>query len=211
LRAVAAALLAIAAVALAGCGTDGLTSEAADPAEGKTLFKQQCGRCHTLREAGTQGSNPTAIPDSGPNLDQAFAAARMEDFDESVIRETVRHQIDFPTPPMPEDLLDGDEADAVALYVSLVAANPDARVTESGGDGDDPKSIFSSNCGSCHVLQDAGTTGTVGPNLDQARPEFQEAFTQIKNGGGGMPAFGGQMTDEEIRALARYVVRVTQG
>jgi mono/diheme cytochrome c family protein len=211
LRAVAAALLAIAAVALAGCGTDGLTSEAADPAEGKTLFKQQCGRCHTLREAGTQGSNPTAIPDSGPNLDQAFAAARMEDFDESVIRETVRHQIDFPTPPMPEDLLDGDEADAVALYVSLVAANPDARVTESGGGGDDPKSIFSSNCGSCHVLQDAGTTGTVGPNLDQARPEFQEAFTQIKNGGGGMPAFGGQMTDEEIRALARYVVRVTQG
>ena len=211
MRAVAAALLAIAAVALAGCGTDGLTSEAADPAEGKTLFKQQCGRCHTLREAGTQGSNPTAIPDSGPNLDQAFAAARMEDFDESVIRETVRHQIDFPTPPMPEDLLDGDEADAVALYVSLVAANPDARVTESGGDGDDPKSIFSSNCGSCHVLQDAGTTGTVGPNLDQARPEFQEAFTQIKNGGGGMPAFGGQMTDEEIRALARYVVRVTQG
>ena len=135
----------------------------------------------------------------------------MEDFDESVIRETVRHQIDFPTPPMPEDLLDGDEADAVALYVSLVAANPDARVTESGGDGDDPKSIFSSNCGSCHVLQDAGTTGTVGPNLDQARPEFQEAFTQIKNGGGGMPAFGGQMTDEEIRALARYIVRVTQG
>jgi mono/diheme cytochrome c family protein len=211
LGALRALLLVLATLALVGCGTDGLTSEAADPAEGKTLFKQQCGRCHTLREAGTQGSNPTAIPDSGPNLDDAFAAARMEDFDESTIRETVRHQIDFPTPPMPEDLLEGDEADAVALYVSLVAANPDARVTESGGGGDDPKSIFSSNCGSCHVLQDAGTTGTVGPSLDQARPEFQEAFTQIKNGGGGMPAFGGQMTDEEIRALARYIVRVTQG
>lgn len=211
MRAVAAALLAFAALAVAGCGTDGLTSEAADPAEGKTLFKQQCGRCHTLREAGTQGSNPTAIPDSGPNLDEAFAAARMEGFAESTIRETVRHQIDYPTPPMPEDLLEGEEADAVALYVSLVAANPDARVTESGGGGDDPKSVFSSNCGSCHVLQDAGTSGTVGPNLDQARPEFQEAFTQIKNGGGGMPAFGGQMTDEQIRALARYIVRVTGG
>jgi mono/diheme cytochrome c family protein len=211
LRAVRAAPLLLAALALAGCGTDGLTSEAADPAEGKTLFKQQCGRCHTLREAGTQGSNPTAIPDSGPNLDQAFAAARMEGFEESVIRETVRHQIDFPTPPMPEDLLDGREADAVALYVSLVAANPEAKVTESGGGGDDPKSVFSSNCGSCHVLQDAGTSGTVGPSLDEAKPAFEAAFTQIKNGGGGMPAFGGQLTDEQIRALARYIVRVTQG
>jgi cbb3-type cytochrome c oxidase subunit III len=211
LRAVSAALLALAALAVAGCGTDGLTSEAADPAEGKTLFKQQCGRCHTLREAGTQGSNPTAIPDSGPNLDQAFAAARMEGFEESVIRETVRHQIDYPTPPMPEDLLHGNEADAVALYVSLVAANPKAKVTESGGGGDDAKSIFSSNCGSCHVLQDAGTSGTVGPNLDQSKPTFEAAFTQIKNGGGGMPAFGGQLTDEQIRALARYIVRVTQG
>jgi mono/diheme cytochrome c family protein len=211
LRAVRAAPLLLAALALAGCGTDGLTSEAADPAEGKTLFKQQCGRCHTLREAGTQGSNPTAIPDSGPNLDQAFAAARMEGFEESVIRETVRHQIDFPTPPMPEDLLDGREADAVALYVSLVAANPEAKVTESGGGGDDPKSVFSSNCGSCHVLQDAGTSGTVGPSLDEAKPAFEAAFTQIKNCGGGMPAFGGQLTDEQIRALARYIVRVTQG
>jgi mono/diheme cytochrome c family protein len=112
---------------------------------------------------------------------------------------------------MPEDLLDGREADAVALYVSLVAANPEAKVTESGGGGDDPKSVFSSNCGSCHVLQDAGTSGTVGPSLDEAKPAFEAAFTQIKNGGGGMPAFGGQLTDEQIRALARYIVRVTQG
>jgi mono/diheme cytochrome c family protein len=211
LGALRALLLVVAALALVGCGTDGLTSEAADPAQGKTLFKQQCGRCHTLREARTQGSNPTAIPDSGPNLDDAFAAARMEGFEESAIRETVRHQIDYPTPPMPEDLLEGEEADAVALYVSLVAGNPEAKVTESGGGGDDPKSIFSSNCGSCHVLADAGTSGTVGPNLDQSQPDFERAFTQIKNGGGGMPAFGGQMTDEEIRALARYVVRVSQG
>ena len=107
-RAVAAALISVAALLAAGCGTEGLTPEEADVAEGKTLFKENCGRCHTLREAGTKGSNPTAIPDSGPNLDEAFAAARMEGFEESTIRETVRHQIDFPTPPMPEDLVEGD-------------------------------------------------------------------------------------------------------
>lgn len=206
----------LAALALAGCGTDGLVEATADPAEGKALFKQTCGSCHTLREAGTQGSNPVQNPSSGPNLDDAFAASRMEGFDESTIRETVRHQIDYPTPPMPEDLLGDSAADAVAAYVALVAANPKAKVEELGGGGGgagggDAKSLFSSNCGSCHKLADAGTSGTVGPDLDQAKPTFEKAFEQIKNGGGAMPPFGGQLTDEQIRALARYIVRVTGG
>jgi mono/diheme cytochrome c family protein len=211
-RAVAAALVSIAALLAAGCGTDGLTPAEADVAEGKTLFKQNCGNCHTLREAGTQGSDPINNPASGPNLDEAFAAARMEGFEESTIRETVRHQIDFPTPPMPENLVEGDEADAVAAYVAAVVSNPDAKVAEPGGaGGDDPKSIFTSSCGSCHVLADAGTSGTAGPNLDESKPTFERASTQIKNGGGGMPAFGDQLSDQQIRDLARYIVRVTQG
>ncbi len=215
MRAVGAALFSLAAFALAGCGTEGLVEETADPGEGKVAFQQTCGGCHTLREAGTQGSNPVANPASGPNLDDAFAASRNEGFDESTIREVVRHQIDYPAPPMPEDLLDDAQADAVALYVSMVAANPDAKIdTGAGGgtgDGGDAKSVFAANCGSCLVLSDAGTSGTVGPNLDETKPGFEDAFSQIKNGGGGMPAFGDQLTDEQIRALARYIVRVTGG
>jgi mono/diheme cytochrome c family protein len=206
LRAVGAALLALAALAVTGCGTEGLVEETADPARGKEIFQQTCGGCHTLREAGTNGSNPVQNPSSGPNLDDAFAAARMEGFEESAIRETVRHQIDYPVPPMPEDLLGDPDADAVALYVSLVAANPDASI--GGGPaagGDDPESLFTANCGSCHVLEKAGTSGTVGPNLDESQPSFEDAVQQITNGGGGMPAFGDQLTDEQIRALARYV------
>ncbi len=211
MRAVRAAPLLLAAVALAGCGTSGLTNEAADPAQGKVLFKQTCGGCHTLSEAGTQGSNPVQNPVSGPNLDDAFAASKMEGFDESTIREAVRHQIDYPTPPMPEDLLGDADADAVALYVAMVAADPKAKVGGGGGGGDDPKSIFTSNCGSCHVLADAGTSGAIGPDLDESKPAFEKAFKQIKQGGGGMPAFDGRLTDEQIRALARYIVRVTSG
>lgn len=211
MRAVATALLSLAALALVGCGTDGLTSEASDAGQGKVLFQQKCGSCHTLREAGTEGSSPDN-PVSGPNLDSAFAAPRMEGFDESVIRETVRHQIDYPTPPMPEDLLDGDEADAVAVYVALVASQPKAKVAVQGGsDSNDPKTLFTSSCGSCHALADAGTSGAIGPNLDQAKPNFKNAYGQIKNGGGGMPAFGDRLTDDQVRALAQYVVRVTQG
>jgi mono/diheme cytochrome c family protein len=216
-RAVGAALLLLAALALAGCGTDGLTSAAADPSQGKAIFKQTCGGCHTLREAGTQGSNPVQNPSSGPNLDDAFAASRMEGYDESVIREAVRDQIEYPVPPMPEDLLGDSDADAVAVYVALVAANPKATVAEIGGGGGggggagDAKSLFTTNCGSCHTLADAGTSGTVGPNLDQAKPSLEKAVQQITNGGGGMPPFGGQLTDAQIQALARYIVRVTGG
>ena len=199
----------LAALAVAGCGTDGLVEETADPSQGKAIFQQTCGGCHTLREAGTQGSNPVQNPSSGPNLDDAFAAARMEGFEESAIRETVRHQIDYPVPPMPEDLLEDEDADAVALYVSLVAANPAARIQAPGGGGgaggDEPRSLFTTNCGSCHVLEKAGTSGAVGPNLDESQVTFEQAVQQIRNGGGGMPPFEGRLTDEQIRALARYV------
>jgi mono/diheme cytochrome c family protein len=207
LRAVGAALLALAALAVAGCGTDGMVEETADPAQGKAIFQQTCGGCHTLREAGTNGSNPVQNPSSGPNLDNAFAASREEGFAPDTIAEVVRGQINYPVPPMPEDLLNDADADAVALYVSLVAANPDASVGggPGGAGGDDPKTMFTGNCGSCHTLEKAGTSGAVGPNLDEAQPSFEDAVTQITNGGGGMPAFGEQLTDEQIRALARYV------
>lgn len=198
-----AALLLLAAIALAGCGTGGLADENADISQGKLLFKQDCGSCHTLKEADTAGT-------IGPNLDSAFAGPVSEDFDESTIREVVRHQIDFPTPPMPEDLVEGEDADAVAAYVAEVVTNPEAKVSlPAGAGGEDPKLLFESNCGSCHVLADAGTSGTIGPNLDQAKPTLQRAITQITNGGGGMPAFKGELTAAQIRALARYVVRAS--
>ena len=197
-----AALLSLAAIALAGCGTGGLSDENADVAQGKLLFKQKCGSCHVLKEAATAGT-------TGPNLDHAFAGPASEGFDESTIREVVRHQIDYPAPPMPEDLVEGDDADAVAAYVALAVTDPKAKVAlPAGAGGDDPKLLFESNCGSCHVLADAGTSGTIGPNLDQAKPGLQKAITQITNGGGGMPPFKGQLTQEQIRALAQYLVRV---
>lgn len=213
MRAVAAALLAGAALVASGCGTDGLVDENAQASQGKPLFQQRCGGCHTLREAETEGSNPVANPSSGPNLDDAFAAPRMEGFADSTIRETVRHQIDYPVPPMPEDLLDDEEADAVAAYVALVAANPEAEVAgpATSGDASDPKALFETNCGSCHVLADAGTTGQIGPNLDESKPELQAAIRQIANGGGGMPAFKDRLTDEQIRALAEYIVESSGG
>jgi mono/diheme cytochrome c family protein len=66
-----------------------------------------------------------------------------------------------------------------------------------------------SGCGSCHVFEAAGSTGTVGPNLDESDIDFEGAVEQIANGGGGMPAFADQLSEEQIRELAEYVIQAT--
>jgi mono/diheme cytochrome c family protein len=67
------------------------------------------------------------------------------------------------------------------------------------------REIFVANCGSCHALSDAGTSGAVGPSLDGIGLDAAAVETQVRNGGGGMPAFEGQLTDEEIAAVSSYV------
>ena len=70
------------------------------------------------------------------------------------------------------------------------------------------KAVFTQNCGSCHTLANAGTSGTVGPNLDQLKPNEQTVQHQVTNGGGGMPAFGGRLSNAQIAAVAKYVSSV---
>lgn len=63
----------------------------------------------------------------------------------------------------------------------------------------------SSGCGSCHQLAAANAKGVTGPNLDDVQPGVDEVREQVINGGGGMPAFGGDLSDEEIDAVSTYV------
>ena len=68
------------------------------------------------------------------------------------------------------------------------------------------KSVFvSAGCGGCHTLKAAGSHGTVGPNLDQVKPELTKIQTQVINGGGGMPPFKGALTDKQIADVSQYV------
>ena len=60
-------------------------------------------------------------------------------------------------------------------------------------------------CGNCHTLAAAGSSGTVGPNLDDSEPSLDKAIDRVTNGKGAMPAFKGQLSDAQIRAVARYV------
>ena len=67
------------------------------------------------------------------------------------------------------------------------------------------RDIFVTNCGACHTLSDAGTSGTTGPALDGSGRTEAEIETQVREGGGAMPPFEGQLSDEEISAVAEYV------
>ncbi len=190
------ALLALATALLAaGCGTGGL-SKSGDTDQGKTLFLAKCAGCHTLAAAGSHGTQ-------GPNLDDAFAYDRRQGFKQVTIEQVVRDQIELAEPPMPANLVTGTDADDVAAYVALVAGRPVAVKSSTNG-----KDIFTANCGSCHTLKDAGTSGTVGPNLDQLKPSLAIVQKQVTNGGGAMPAFKGTLTAAQIMAVAKYVSSV---
>jgi mono/diheme cytochrome c family protein len=74
------------------------------------------------------------------------------------------------------------------------------------------KAVFAkAGCGGCHTLSAAHSTGTVGPNLDQAHPDYRLATARVTNGKGVMPTFKGQLTDQQIADVAAYVVTSTGG
>jgi cbb3-type cytochrome c oxidase subunit III len=70
------------------------------------------------------------------------------------------------------------------------------------------KTVFTTNCKGCHTLDDAGATGSVGPNLDELQPDKATVVRQVDNGGGQMPAFKGKLSDAQINAVAAYVSSV---
>jgi mono/diheme cytochrome c family protein len=73
------------------------------------------------------------------------------------------------------------------------------------GAGADGAKVFQASCGSCHTLSAAGTSGQVGPNLDGTSLSAADIESIVRGGRGTMPAFGGQLTDAEIAAVAAFV------
>ena len=80
------------------------------------------------------------------------------------------------------------------------------------GDPTAGETIFKTGpCASCHTLAKAGTHGTVGPNLDQAKPPLSRVVDRVINGRGIMPPFRSQFSDKQIADIAAFVVQATGG
>jgi len=60
-------------------------------------------------------------------------------------------------------------------------------------------------CSSCHAFSDANSTGSIGPDLDKLKPEYDRIITAVKNGVGVMPSQKEILTDEEMEAVAFYI------
>ena len=89
---------------------------------------------------------------------------------------------------------------------------PATPASKLKGDPTAGKALFlKSGCTGCHTLADAKATGTVGPNLDQAKPDFRLATARVTLGKNAMPSFKGQLSDQQIADVAAYVVKASGG
>jgi mono/diheme cytochrome c family protein len=78
--------------------------------------------------------------------------------------------------------------------------------TQTESEGADGAAVFAeAGCGGCHTFGPANSSGTVGPRLDGIDLSKDEIAQQVRNGGGGMPAFGDRLSAAEIEAVADYV------
>jgi mono/diheme cytochrome c family protein len=215
IRALGALLAAAGVVVLGGCA---LTTEKADTERGRVLFQANCGSCHVLAEAQTQGTQ-------GPDLDAAFAVARADGMDGDTIEGIVKAQTENPRPSvdgepaisMPAGLVGGQDLDDVAAYIASVAGVPGIEPPPFAA-----PTYFASTCGGCHALQEAQTAGTLGPDLDEVLPgqSIAQISASITDPSAELtPGFPNAMPQDiaaglsppQLQALVDYLVDATGG
>jgi cytochrome c2 len=185
---------------------------------------ENCGSCHELGRAGTQGK-------TGPSLDAAFQTALADGMDRDTVEGIVHTQILQPRKGsvMKPGLVTGDDATDVAAYVGYAAARggeDEGRLASAGlAQAKTGEQIFTAaGCAGCHQFAPAGSTGNIGPTLDDlasaagdrepgksAEEYVQESLTDpgaflAEGFGDAMPSFEGRLTDEQIQALVDYLL-----
>jgi mono/diheme cytochrome c family protein len=212
------------ALVLGACGRD-----EPDLENGKARFVEKCGSCHELGRAGTAGTQ-------GPSLDTSFQTALADGMDRDTIEGIVHSQILHPNidSQMPAGLVKGQDAEDVAAYVGYAAArkgNDEGALASAGlAQAKTGEQIFTAaGCAGCHTFGPAGSTGTIGPSLDElagaaadrepgtsAEEYVRQSLIDpgafvVQGFGNTMPAFEGRLTDEQIQALVDYLLQTGGG
>ena len=215
----AALVAAAVALPLAACGR-----EEEDLSNGKALFTQNCGSCHVLARAGTQGQ-------TGPSLDAAFRTALADGENRQTVQGIVHDQIAHPrkSSTMPAGLVKGEDAEDVAAYVAYAASRQgedEGALAQAGlaGATTGEQIYTAAGCGACHTFGKAGTNGNIGPNLDELAAQAgnrtdlgaeeyvseaildPDAFTVEGFQAGVMPAYEGRLSEKQVQALVEYLL-----
>ena len=204
---------------------------------GAVLFSERCAGCHTLYAAATHGSAPnirTAQAISGPNfnvrcerpitrvmyaiINGGFSGAYMP---QNVVVgqdavDVAKFVATYAGAKAPKQV--GEVSCQQKPIGTLPPPPPTTTSTTTPAAGGSSSSagasvaagmkVFDSTCATCHTLAAAGSTGTVGPNLDQLKPSDALVTHQVINGGGGMPAFGSTLSKAQIASVALFVSSV---
>jgi len=101
---------------------------------------------------------------------------------------------------------EGEEGGRAAVPTETQPATTEAGGGGAAGDPAAGKEVFASaGCGGCHTLSAAGSSGAVGPNLDDAKPSAARVVDRVTNGKGVMPPFKGSLDEQQIADVAAFV------
>ena len=132
--------------------------------------------------------------------------------------ETVEGELTLPTETTETETTDTETTDTTETDTTETETTETTETTtettettpEAEGDPVAGKEVFlgASACGTCHTLADAGTSGTVGPNLDDTQPSSELVVDRVTNGQGGMPSFSSSLSEQQIADVAAYITSV---
>ena len=138
------------------------------------------------------------------------AAGCGQEQEQSATPETVQGEVTTTTESTETETTETETTETETTETETTETTATETTPHAEGDPVAGKEVFlgASGCTGCHTLADAGSTGTVGPNLDDAMPSFELAYDRVTNGQGGMPSFGTSLTDQQRADVAAYVSSV---
>jgi cytochrome c6 len=95
------------------------------------------------------------------------------------------------------------QGEKVSSTAQRAPSKPTTSTAAAAGPG---KQLFAATCGTCHTLRAAGTSGQVGPDLDQLKPDEARVLAAIRNGGTGQGIMPTNIyTGKQAQQVAAFV------
>lgn len=138
------------------------------------------------------------------------AAGCGQEQEQTATPETVEGEATTPTETTETETTETETTGTETTETETTDTTETETTPSLAGDPAAGKAVFlgASACGGCHTLADAGSSGAVGPNLDEAQPSEDRVVEIVTNGQGGMPSFSSSLSEQQIADVAAYISSV---